>query len=44
VAARIVLIAERLADAADLGAGATVLDVATAAATPRWRPPAAVVR
>ena len=37
VAARIALMAERLADAADLRAGAAVLDVATGRATPRWR-------
>jgi hypothetical protein len=44
VAARVVLIAERLVDVAYLQAGTAVLDVATGPATPPWPPPAAAAR
>ena len=44
VGARIVAMAERLVDAADLWAGQRVLDFATGSATPPWRPPAAAAR
>ncbi len=39
VASRIVLVSERLADAADLRAGSTVLDVACGNGNAPWRPP-----